>query len=158
MTTEEKTFFMRAALKEAKKAFAEGEIPVGAVVVKDGKIISRGRNARERTQNALHHAEVLAIDKACKKLKSWRLDDCELFVTVEPCVMCAGAIVNARIKKVYFGAEELKDGAAKSAFRVFESGTLNSKVDCEGGLLAAECAAIMVDFFRSRRKNLPKNN
>lgn len=155
---DEKLKFMKVALSLAKKAFSEGEIPVGAAIVKDGKIVSRAYNKREKNQNALYHAEILAIDKACKKLKSWRLDDCFMFVTVEPCVMCAGAIANARIKKLYFGAEQLKDGAVKNAFGVFDSGTLNSKVEWEGGLLASECASLMVDFFVSRRKNLPKNN
>ena len=98
--------FMIEALKEAKKAYKKNEVPVGAVIVKNGKIIAKGRNKREKTQNALHHAEVIAINKACKKLKSWRLDDAEIYVTLEPCPMCAGAIANARIKKVIYSAQD----------------------------------------------------
>lgn len=154
MTREEKLFFMTEALAEAKKAYAAGEVPIGAVVVRNGEIISRGFNEREKKQSATAHAEIVAIDGACAALNSWRLDDCELFVTVEPCVMCAGAAINARIKKVYFGAEEIKDGGVKNAFSVFDKPTLNWQVEWEGGVLADECAALMVEFFREKRKKL----
>jgi tRNA(adenine34) deaminase len=101
--------FFKAAFAEAEKAAKQGEVPIGAVIVRNGKIIAKGRNQRERKQNALYHAEILAIGRACKKLKSWRLDDCELYVTLEPCEMCRGACANARIKTVYFGAKSTSD-------------------------------------------------
>ena len=110
--------FMNCAIKEAQKALKKDEVPIGAVIVLDGKIIARAHNLMEKTQIATAHAEVLAINKACKKLKSWRLDGAEIYITMEPCPMCAGAIVNARIKKVYFGAYEKKSGSAQSKFKV----------------------------------------
>ncbi len=147
-----KDIFMSAALKEAKKAFLKGEVPVGAVVVRDGKIISKAHNERERKNVATCHAELSAIEKACKKLGSWRLDDCELYVTLEPCIMCAGAIINARIKKVYFGAREPKGGACESRFNLLSSGVLNWQTDYEGGIMEEECSTLITDFFKARRK------
>lgn len=145
-------YFMKIALAEAKKARKKGEVPIGAVVVRNGKVISKAHNLRENKNVATYHAELLAIEKACKKLNSWRLDDCELYVTLEPCVMCAGAIINARIKKVYYGANEPKGGACESKFSLLSSGVLNWQTEYEGGLMAEECSSIITDFFRSRRE------
>lgn len=147
-----KDVFMSAALKEAKKAFLKGEVPVGAVVVRGGEIIAKAHNEREKKNVATCHAELSAIEKACKKLGSWRLDDCELYVTLEPCIMCAGAIINARIKKVYFGAKEPKGGACESRFNLLSSGVLNWQTDYEGGVMEEECSIIITDFFKARRK------
>ncbi len=146
-----KDVFMTAALKEAQKAFLEDEVPIGAVIVKDGKIIAKAHNLREKRNIATYHAEIIAIEKACKKLNSWRLDDCELYVTLEPCIMCAGAILNARIKKVYFGAKEPKGGACQSRFDLLSSGALNWQTECIGGVMEEECSQIITDFFRKKR-------
>ncbi len=145
-------FFMKAALNEAKKAFLEDEVPVGAVVVRGDKIIAKAHNQRERKNVATHHAELLAIEKACKKLNSWRLDDCDLYVTLEPCIMCAGAIINARIKKVYYGAKEPKGGACESKFSLLSSGVLNWQTDYEGGVMEKECSFLITDFFKAKRE------
>lgn len=143
--------FMRAAIKEALKAAKEDEVPVGAVIVKDGKIISRAHNKMEKTQLATAHAEILAINKACKKLKSWRLDGLEMYVTVEPCAMCAGAIANARIKEVFFGAYEEKSGCAESKFPVLTDSGLNHKTDFTGGIEHDVCANIIKNYFKAKR-------
>lgn len=147
-----KEFFMKASLKEAQKALLKGEVPIGAVVVRDGKIIARAHNLRERKNDATCHAELLAIRKACKKVGGWRLDDCELYVTLEPCIMCAGAILNARIKKVYYGAKEPKGGACESKFSLLSSGVLNWQTDFQGGVLEEKCSSLLTDFFKERRK------
>ncbi|MGN0150162.1 MAG: tRNA adenosine(34) deaminase TadA [Clostridia bacterium] len=144
--------FMREAIKQAKKAADIGETPIGAVIVHDGKIIARGYNKRETKKNALLHAEIIAIDKACKKLGGWRLPDCEIYVTLEPCPMCAGAIVNARIDKLYFGAYDYKSGCAGSKINLFEKGLFNYDVIVRGGVLEDECSAILTSFFRELRK------
>lgn len=143
--------FMKAALLEAEKAKNEGEVPVGAVIVLKDKIIARAHNKREQKQVATYHAEILAIEKACKKLKSWRLDECELYVTLEPCIMCAGAIVNARLKKVYYGAKEPKGGACESRFNLLSAGVLNWQTDFEGGISEKQCSDLLTGFFKSRR-------
>ena len=142
--------YMKLALKEAKKAGEEGEVPIGAVIVLDGKVIAKGRNKREKTQNALYHAEIVAIDRACKKLKSWRLDNAEMYVTLEPCPMCAGAIANARIKRVVYSA---KDGSNNSELieKIFNSSRLNHKVIYEQGNYSEECSKILSEFFRLKR-------
>ena len=111
---EEKIFFMKQALKEAEKAYSKGEVPIGAVIVKDGKIISRGYNLKETKKNTLKHAEIIAIEKASKKLDAWRLEECDIYVTMEPCPMCMGAIINSRIRKIYYGVSDLKAGACGS--------------------------------------------
>ena len=147
-------FFMKAALKEAEKAYSKGEVPIGAVIVRGEKIVARAHNRRESRQMATAHAELLCIEKACKKLKSWRLDDCELYVTVEPCPMCAGAILNARIKRICFGAYDLKGGAAESNFSVLTSGVLNWTTDFAGGVLKEDCERIIKDFFAERRNGV----
>ena len=143
--------FMREALRQAKRAASLGEMPVGAVIVRDGEIISRAYNRRETKKNALYHAEITAIERACKKLGGWRLPGCEMYVTLEPCPMCAGAIVNARIKKVYFGAYERKSGAVMSNYRILFGGGLNHKTDAEGGVLEDECSSLLKKFFEGKR-------
>lgn len=140
---------MSAALKCAQKAFDEGEVPIGAVVVLNGKIISRGHNRRTKKQIATAHAEIEAIEKACKKLGSWRLPECEIYVTLEPCPMCMGAILNARIKKVWFGAYEAKGRSLTGI--IAESGILNHKAQVQGGVMEEECSRILSRFFSEMR-------
>lgn len=145
---------MKSALKCAQKAFDEGEVPIGAVVVYEGKVIARGHNRRTKKQVATAHAEVEAIEKACKKLKSWRIPECELYVTLEPCPMCMGAMLNARIKKVTFGAYEAKGRSLTE--ELANSGLVNHTIEVEGGVLEEECSAILSRFFcelRLREKN-----
>ena len=141
---------MYEALLEAKKAAEENEVPVGAVIVKDGEIIARGRNMREKKQNPLSHAEIEAINEASKKLNSWHLDDCELYVTLEPCPMCTGAIINSRIKTVIFGAYDLKAGCMDSVINLCEY-PFNHKVEIYGGICEEECAKILTEFFEKLR-------
>jgi tRNA(adenine34) deaminase len=142
---------MKAALKEAQKAYAIGEVPVGCVIVKDDKIIARGYNKREKNQNVTDHAEIITINKACKKIGSWRLEDCDIYVTLEPCPMCSGAIIQSRIKNLYFGAYDLKTGAAGSVFNLFDY-PFNHKVCVTGSILEEECSSIIKDFFKELRK------
>ena len=144
--------FMKEALKEAKKAYDKLEVPVGAVIVKDGKIIARAHNLKETKCDTTNHAEIIAIQKASKKLKSWRLLDCEMYVTLEPCSMCAGAIINSRIKKVYIGANDEKTGAVGSVLNLFEDYKFNHNVEFEKGILKEECENILKDFFKNLRK------
>ncbi|EJP25530.1 MULTISPECIES: tRNA adenosine(34) deaminase TadA [Streptococcus] len=151
-TREEKEEFMLEALKEAEIALANDEIPIGCVIVKDGKIIGRGHNAREELQRAVMHAEVMAIEEANAYEKSWRLLDTTLFVTIEPCVMCSGAIGLARIPQVIYGAKNQKFGAAGSLYDILTDERLNHRVELENGILEAECAQMMQDFFRKRRQ------
>ena len=132
--------FMKEALKEAKKAYDKEEIPVGAVIVKDGKIIARAHNSKEISKNAVSHAEILAIQKACKKLESWRLLDCEMYVTLEPCPMCAGAIINARISKIYIGTDDEKTGACGSKLNLLEDYKFNHNVQVQKYILKEECS------------------
>ena len=155
MTEHEK--FMNAALKLARKAAAEGEVPVGCVVVRDGVIVGRGRNRRETKQDALGHAEIEAIHKACKKLGGWRLHQCDLYVTLEPCPMCTGAIINARIKTVYYGAPDLKAGSCGSVVNLFDL-PYNHKPELVSGLMEQECTEELQKFFRQlrERKKLEK--
>lgn len=143
--------FMLVALKLAQKAYKKGEVPIGAVIVKEGKIIAKAYNNREKTQNAINHAEIIVINKACKKLKSWRLDGCELYCTLEPCFMCSGAILNARIKTLYFGAYEQKSGSASSKFNLFEDTGHNHKCEVVGGIMEQDCKKLMQDFFANLR-------
>lgn len=149
---EEKNYYMKQALKEAEKAYQKLEVPVGAVIVKDGKIIARAHNQKETKTDTTKHAEILAIQKASKKLKSWRLIDCEMYVTLEPCSMCAGAMINSRIKKVYIGAMDEKTGAVGSVLNLFEDYTFNHKVEVEKGILEKECQEILKKFFKELRK------
>ncbi len=141
--------FMKAALKQAQKAFDDGEVPIGAVVVLNGKVISRGHNRRTKKQLATAHAEVEAIEKACKKLKSWRIPECEIYVTLEPCPMCLGAMLNARIKKCYFGAPEGKGRTL--THEISSANLLNHVIEVEGGVMERECAQILSTFFREMR-------
>ncbi len=143
--------FMKEALKEAKKAYDKLEVPVGAVIVKDEKIIARAHNLKETKYDTTKHAEILAIQKASKKLNSWRLIDCEMYVTLEPCSMCAGALINSRIKKVYIGASDQKTGAVGSVYNLLEDYTFNHKVEYEKGVLQDECESILKEFFRKLR-------
>ncbi len=144
--------FMKEALKEAKKAYNKLEVPVGAVIVKDGKIIARAHNQKETKLDTTNHAEILAIQKASKKLNSWRLIDCEMYVTLEPCSMCAGAILNSRIKKVYIGASDEKTGAVGSVLNLFTDYKFNHKVLYEKGILESNCKDILQEFFKELRK------
>lgn len=144
--------FMKEALKEAKKAYDKLEVPVGAIIVKDGKIIARAHNLKETKFDTTNHAEIIAIQKASKKLKSWRLLDCEMYVTLEPCSMCAGAIINSRIKKVYIGANDEKTGAVGSVLNLFEDYKFNHNVEFEKGILKEDCENILKDFFKNLRK------
>lgn len=146
-----KVDFMKYALSLAKKSADEGEVPVGAIVVCDGEIVGEGRNRREIVKNALHHAEIEAINNACQKLGGWRLWKCDMYVTLEPCPMCAGAIINSRIKNVYFGALDEKNGAVVSAAQLFEM-NFTHKPQYEGGILGEECSEILTEFFKELRK------
>lgn len=149
---------MKSALKCAKKALDEGEVPIGAVVVLDGKVISRGHNRRTKRQIATAHAEIEAIEKACKKLKSWRIPDCELYVTLEPCPMCMGAALNARIRKIYFGAPE--DKGRSLTREIASANLLNHKIEVEGGVMEEECKSVLSQFFsgmREREKRKKEN-
>ncbi|WEV45004.1 tRNA adenosine(34) deaminase TadA [Streptococcaceae bacterium ESL0687] len=149
---EEKEYYMHEALLEAQKAFDNEEVPIGAVIVKEGKVIARSFNQRELQQKAVDHAEVCAINLANEFIGNWRLTDCAMFVTIEPCVMCAGAIGMARIPQVYFGATNQKFGGAVSLYQILEDPRLNHRVQVESGLLEEECSTIMKKFFKARRK------
>jgi tRNA(adenine34) deaminase len=142
---------MNEALKEAKKAYKKGETPVGAVIVKDGAILSRAHNERETKQDATLHAEMSAIRKACKKIGSWRLNDCDMYVTLEPCVMCAGALIMSRIRRLYIGAADPKAGAVGSLINVLGVEKFNHKVEVIYGLLEDKCSGILKDFFKELR-------
>jgi tRNA(adenine34) deaminase len=143
--------FMAEALRLANIAANEGEVPVGAVVTIGDKIIGRGRNRREKDKNALCHAEIEAINEACKRLGGWRLWECALYVTLEPCPMCAGAIINSRIKNVYFGASDYKNGACGSVVNLFNL-DFNHKPNFESGILETECSEILTRFFKNLRE------
>ena len=148
--TDEK--FMKQALLQAKKAKELGEVPIGCVIVQDGKVIGRGYNRRNTDKSTLSHAEITAIRKASKKLNDWRLEECTLYVTLEPCQMCAGAIVGARVKKLYFGAYEPKSGSAESRFSVLTESGLNHVTEYEGGVLGAQCSELLKNYFKAKRK------
>ena len=144
-------FYMSEAIKLALLAKEEDEVPVGALIVKDGEIIARAYNTREKSKCATHHAEILAIEEACRVLGGWRLPGVTLYVTMEPCCMCAGAIINARIPRVVFGAPDLRFGAFGSLIDISAAG-LNHKPEIVGGVLGDECAKILSDYFKSKRK------
>lgn len=144
--------YMRAAMAEAEQAEILGEVPIGAVVVHDEKIIGRGHNMREKFQDATYHAEVLAIMEACQNLGSWRLEDCDLYVTLEPCIMCSGAIINSRIKRVIYAAPDPKAGAVDSLYHLLQDERLNHQVEVKSGVLATECGDMLRHFFRMIRK------
>lgn len=147
-----KEYFMKETLKEAEKAYKKLEVPVGAIIVKDGKIIARAYNQKESKTDTTKHAEILAIQKASKKLKSWRLIDCEMYVTLEPCTMCAGAIIHSRIKKVYIGAMDEKTGAVGSVLNLFKDYKFNHKPEVEKGILKEDCESLLKQFFKELRK------
>ena len=153
MTIEKISLFMQQALSEADLAEQNGDVPVGAVIVKSGKIIARGHNKRELTSDTTAHAEIVAIRAACQKLQRWILDDCELYVTLEPCLMCFGAIIQARIANVYFGAYDPKTGACGSVAEMatLKDSELNHHTSIIGGLLEEECAKKLTDFFQKKR-------
>ena len=148
-------YFMREALRQARRAREQGEVPVGAVVALDGEIHGRGSNAPIRMSDPTAHAEILAIRPAGKKMGNYRLEHATLYVTIEPCAMCAGALVAARIERVVFGARDLRFGGVRSKFRIADSDLLNHKVEIVEGVLAAECTALLQDFFKPRRRPPP---
>ena len=154
MTEKEK--FMEEALKQAKKAYEKGEIPVGAVIVKDNKIIARAYNEKEEKKDTTRHAEIIAIQKASKKLNAWRLSDCEMYVTLEPCSMCAGALIQSRIKKVYIGTMDYKTGACGSVLNLLKDFKFNHIVEVENGVMQQECEEILKNFFKELRKSKKK--
>ncbi|MCX7714625.1 MAG: tRNA adenosine(34) deaminase TadA [Clostridia bacterium] len=144
--------FMKEAIKQAKKAADIGETPIGAVIVRNDKIIARGHNLRETKKNSLCHAEIIAIGKASRKLGGWRLPGCDMYITLEPCAMCSGAILSARIEKVYFGAYDKKTGCAGSVVNLFEPNLFNHTTAIEGGIMEYECSKLLKDFFRALRE------
>lgn len=150
--------YMKKALLEAKKAFKKGETPIGAVVVHEGKVIARGHNLRESKQNALCHAEIIAINKACRAVGSWRLCECDMYVTLEPCLMCAGAILQSRLRNLYFGAYDKKGGGVGSLINILELPGVTQRVSAVGGILEGECSEIMKNFFKELRKSKSANN
>lgn len=151
------TDFMLIATEQAKNAAAEGEVPVGAVVVRNGEVVSVGRNRREKDKNALAHAELEAISLACKKLGGWRLWECDLYVTLEPCPMCTGAIINSRIRRLVYGAKDMKAGSCESVINLFDL-PYNHKPEVVSGVMAEECAALLSDFFSQLRKKKDTKN
>lgn len=144
--------FINIAYKEAKKAYEKKEVPVGAVIVKDNKVIAKAYNLREKNKSSLSHAEILCINKACKKLDSWRLDGCEMYVTLEPCAMCAGALTQARISKVYIGAKDPKNGCVGSITNILDINTTH-KVKYEYLEDSKECSTILTEFFKEIRRS-----
>ena len=145
--------YMRLAINEAKKAALIDEVPIGCVIVKDNKVISRGFNKRELKKDVTSHAEIEAIRRASKKLGDWQLIDCDLYVTIEPCLMCTGAIIQSRIKNVYYGSEDPKGGALVSSLNINEAKNLNHHINIEGGILKDECSNIVKQYFAKKRKN-----
>lgn len=154
MTEQEK--YMKAAMTQAKKAYALGEVPIGCVIVHEGKIIGRGYNRRNTDKNTLAHAEITAINKASRKIGDWRLEDCTLYVTLEPCQMCSGAIVQARIPEVVIGCMNPKAGCAGSVLDMLHEDGFNHQVETKIGVLGEECSAMMKEFFRALRLKKPK--
>ena len=151
--------FMQEALKEARKAYKKLEIPVGAVIVRDGEIIAKAHNIKEEKKDTTKHAEILAIQKASKKLGTWRLNDCEMYVTLEPCPMCAGAIIQARLKKIYIGTMDEKTGACGSVLNLLEDYKFNHIVEVENGIMKQECESMLKEFFvklREYKKSMKK--
>ncbi|MEK4128106.1 tRNA adenosine(34) deaminase TadA [Solibacillus sp. FSL W8-0474] len=151
-------YYMQEALEEAKKAAALGEVPIGAVIVYKNEIIARAHNLRETTQNALTHAESMAIQEACKKIGSWRLEETTLYVTLEPCPMCAGAILQSRIPRIVYGARDIKAGCVDSLYRLLNDQRFNHECEVTEGILGDECGQILTDFFKAlrERKNQEK--
>ncbi len=154
----QKEIYMKMALSEAEEAYKKGEIPIGAVIVKNGEVIAKAHNLRETEKNSLLHAEVVAIDRACKKLSGWRLSGCDIYVTLEPCHMCIGAIVEAKIDNLYFGAYDRKKGAVFSIDEIPKNKNLCHRLDWSGGILEDECSEIIKKFFAELRKTKRENN
>ena len=147
----EKERFMKMAISAAKRAAKADEVPVGAVIVKDRKVVASAGNRKERENCAVFHAEIVAIRKACKKLGNWYLDGCEMYVTLEPCPMCAGALINSRLDKLYFGAYDPKAGCCGSLENLVADGRFNHTLEVEGGILKEECAALLSGYFKNKR-------
>ena len=144
--------FMKLAIKEALKGQLIDEVPVGAVIVKDDKVIAKAHNLKEKKNCANYHAEMVAIEKACKKVGDWRLIGCDIYVTMEPCPMCTGALINARIDNIYFGAYDEKAGCCGSVYDFMGDGKFNHKANIQGGILKEECASILTNYFKGKRK------
>ena len=145
-------YFMKEAIIEAKKAYQKNEVPVGAVVVKNNEIVARGHNIKETKKDTTKHAEIIAIQKASKKMNAWRLEDCTMYVTLEPCTMCAGAIIQARLKRLIIGTMDKKTGACGSVLNLIDDYEFNHKVELETGIMETECRQIMKDFFKELRE------
>ncbi|MFN7253327.1 MAG: tRNA adenosine(34) deaminase TadA [Anaerobacillus sp.] len=150
--------FMKLAIEEAKKAEAIKEVPIGAIIVKDGEIISAAYNLRESDQRAVAHAELLAIDEACRKLNTWRLIGCTLYVTLEPCPMCAGAIIQSRVERVVFGASDPKAGCVGSIYNLLTEPKFNHQCEIVEGVMAKECGDLLTNFFRNLRRKKTKGS
>ncbi len=148
----DKLAFMKLAIKEAKKAELVDEVPIGAVIVKDGKVIARAHNKKETKNQATRHAEIEAIEKATKKVNNWWLEDCDIYVTLEPCAMCAGALINSRLRNIYFGAYDKKAGCCGSLYNLPEDTRFNHRLKVEGGILEEECASLLTNYFKKKRK------
>ena len=149
---EKKKDFMQEALKEARKAYDKEEVPIGAVIVKDDKVIARAHNLREIKKQACSHAEILAIQKACKKLDAWRLEDCDMYVTLEPCPMCTGACINARVGRVVFGAYDPKAGCCGTLYNLGKDRRFNHNMEIIGGVRETECGEMLTNFFKNIRE------
>ena len=150
---DKKEKYMKMALKEAEKAELIDEVPIGCVIVKDDKVIARTHNVKESSKDPTGHAEILAIKKACKKVDNWRLEDCDIYITLEPCIMCSGALIQARIRSIYFGAYDFKGGGLGSSIDVLTADNINHHPIVEGGILLEECSKKISKYFQSKRKN-----
>ena len=144
--------YMRFALKEAQKAALIDEVPVGCIIVLNDKIIAKAHNKKETTNDPCGHAEIIAIRKACKKINNWRLENCEMYVTIEPCIMCSGAIIQSRIKKIFYGAKDNKGGGLGTSINVLEAKNINHVPEVYGGILLEECSKIISEYFKTKRK------
>ena len=153
MKKKDASYYMSLALKEAEKAVAEDEVPVGAVIVCDDKVIARAHNRRDGLNMTYAHAEMLAINKANKKLGSWRMPECDIYITLEPCIMCMGAIIQSRIRNIYYGAKDLKGGAVISSINVLEAKNINHHPNVIGGIMEEECSKIISQYFKNKRKS-----
>lgn len=145
--------YMKMALKEADKAELIDEVPIGCVIVKNDKVIARAHNVKESSKDATGHAEIIAIRKASKKVDNWRLEDCDIYITLEPCIMCSGALIQSRIRNIYFGAYDFKGGALGSSINVLEAQNINHHPYVEGGILLEECSQKISKYFQTKRKN-----
>lgn len=145
--------YMEIAIKEAEKAYKNGDVPVGAVIIKNNKVLAKAYNKKQKHRLATHHAEILVIEKACKKLKTWYLDDCEMYVTMEPCLMCAGAILQSRIKKVYYGVKNEKFGCVNSVENIFKNSKFNHHVEVNSGIMKNKIEKMLKDFFKQMRND-----